>query len=56
MTQELIAALSDHANGNYRVLMTMAGDLLATAAQRELTKLEPSSQAAGRRPYWLDAS
>jgi type II secretory pathway predicted ATPase ExeA len=40
MTQELIAALCDHANGNYRVLMTMAGDLLATAAQRELTKLD----------------
>src|SRR5690606_3172560 len=29
MTPELMAALSDHAHGNYRVLTTMAADLLA---------------------------
>ena len=40
MTPELIATLCDHALGNYRVLTGMAGELLATAAQRELTQLD----------------
>jgi len=40
MTPELTAALCDHAFGNYRVLTAMAGELLATAAQRELTQLD----------------
>ena len=40
MTTELIAALCDHASGNYRVLMTMAGDLLAAAVQRELAQID----------------
>ena len=40
MTQELKIALCDHAVGNYRVLTGMAGELLATAAQRELTLLD----------------
>ena len=40
MTPELTAALCDHALGNYRVLTAMAGELLATAAQRELTQLD----------------
>jgi type II secretory pathway predicted ATPase ExeA len=40
MTQELKIALCDHAVGNYRVLTGMAGELLATAAQRELTQLD----------------
>ena len=35
MTPELIATLSDHAQGNMRALMNMAGELLALAAQRE---------------------
>jgi general secretion pathway protein A len=35
MTPELIATLSDHAQGNLRALMNMAGELLALAAQRE---------------------
>ena len=40
MTQELAATLCDHAVGNYRVLTGMAAELLATAAQRELTQLD----------------
>ena len=40
MTTELAATLCDHAAGNYRVLTGMAGELLATAAQRELTQLD----------------
>lgn len=40
MTPELIGALCDHAHGNFRVLTTMAGELLAAAAQRELTQID----------------
>jgi general secretion pathway protein A len=40
MTPELMATLCDHALGNYRVLATMAADLLAAAAQRELPQLD----------------
>jgi len=40
MTSELAATLCDHAVGNYRVLTGMASELLATAAQRELTQLD----------------
>jgi len=40
MTPELMQALCDHAVGNYRVLTGMAAELLATAAQRELTQLD----------------
>ena len=40
MTAELMATLCEHALGNYRVLTTMAGDLLAVAAQRELAQLD----------------
>jgi len=40
MTPQLCQTLCDHAVGNYRVLTTMAGELLATAAQRELTQLD----------------
>ena len=40
MTPELVDTLCDHAAGNYRVLTTMAGELLATAAQRECTVLD----------------
>ena len=35
MTPELIATLADHAQGNPRALMTIAGELLTVAAQRE---------------------
>ena len=40
MTPELMATLCDHATGNHRVLMNMAGELLAVAAQREARQLD----------------
>lgn len=40
MTAELIATLSDHAQGNLRALMNMAGELLALGAQREAPQLD----------------
>jgi len=40
MSVELVATLCDHAVGNYRILTGMAAELLATAAQRELTQLD----------------
>jgi type II secretory pathway predicted ATPase ExeA len=40
MTADLMAALCDHALGNYRMLTTMAAELLDAAAQRELTQLD----------------
>jgi len=40
MTPELMATLTEHAAGNYRSLMNLAGELLATAAQREARHLD----------------
>ena len=40
MTPELVHTLCEHALGNYRVLTTMAAELLAAAAQRELPQLD----------------
>jgi len=40
MTAELKSTLCEHALGNYRVLTTMAGELLAVAAHRELAQLD----------------
>ncbi len=40
MTSQLRQTLCDHAAGNYRVLTTMAAELLAVAAQRDLAKLD----------------
>ena len=40
MTPQLRQTLCDHAAGNYRVLTTMASELLAVAAQRDLPKLD----------------
>jgi len=40
MTPELMQALCDHAVGNFRVLTTMAAELLTVAAERELTVLD----------------
>ena len=40
LTDELKAALADHAAGNYRVLMNLADELLAVAADRELPRLD----------------
>jgi len=40
MTAELKATLADHSAGNYRVLMNIADELLAVAADRELPRLD----------------
>jgi hypothetical protein len=40
MTPELIATLAGHAQGNPRALMTIVGELLAVAAQREARHIE----------------
>lgn len=40
MSRELMQTLCDHAMGNYRALCTMAGELLASAAQQEKTQLD----------------
>lgn len=40
MTRELIETLCDHALGNYRMLSTMANELLSVAAQRQLDGLD----------------
>jgi type II secretory pathway predicted ATPase ExeA len=40
MTNELMDTLVDHAAGNYRVLMTMAADLLAHGMAREVEQLD----------------
>lgn len=40
MTSELMHTLAEHALGNYRVLTTMAAELLATAAQQERPQLD----------------
>jgi type II secretory pathway predicted ATPase ExeA len=40
MTPELIATLCDHAQGNPRVLMNIAGELLAVAAEREARQID----------------
>jgi type II secretory pathway predicted ATPase ExeA len=40
MTTELRLTLADHAAGNYRVMMNLADELLAVAAERELARLD----------------
>ncbi len=40
MTAELMHTLCDHALGNYRVMTTLAAELLSAAAQREATHLD----------------
>ena len=40
MSPELMQMLCEHAMGNYRVLCTMAGELLATAAQQNRTQMD----------------
>jgi general secretion pathway protein A len=58
MSTALVHTLCDHAVGNYRILTTMAAELLAVAAQRELPQLDeklylevfaPPETAAPRR-------
>ena len=40
MTPELIATLCDHAQGNLRPLMNIAGELFDVAAQREARTID----------------
>jgi general secretion pathway protein A len=40
MSSGLVHTLCDHAVGNYRILTTMAAELLAVAAQRDLPQLD----------------
>ncbi len=40
LTENLQEVLVDHAAGNYRVLMTMAGELLMAACERELPAID----------------
>ena len=40
MTRELRHTLVDHAAGNFRILVSMAAELLMSAAQREITALD----------------
>ena len=40
MTPELMQTLCDHALGNYRILTSMASELLASAAQQDITQLD----------------
>jgi type II secretory pathway predicted ATPase ExeA len=40
MTPELMATLTEHAAGNLRVLATMADEMLALAASREISQLD----------------
>ena len=40
MTKELKHTLCDHAAGNYRVLTTLASELLGAAAERDLPHLD----------------
>jgi hypothetical protein len=49
MSTELQSTLADHAAGNYRVMMNMADELLAVAADRELPKLDESSTSRSSR-------
>ena len=40
MTTELKTTLAEHAAGNYRILMSLADELFAVAADRELPRLD----------------
>ncbi len=50
MTSELRVTLADHAAGNYRVLINLADELLAVAADRELARLDESSSSKSSPP------
>lgn len=56
MTTELKATLADHAAGNYRVMMNLSDELLTTALDRELPRLdeklylETFSQPVAKKP------
>lgn len=40
MTTELKATIAEHAAGNYRIMMNIADELLAAAAERDLPNLD----------------
>lgn len=40
MTEELMRTVAEHAAGNYRIMMTMAGELLDAAVQRDAKQLD----------------
>ncbi len=40
MTRELVTTVSEHALGNFRVLTSLSGELLAMAAQKQLPQLD----------------
>lgn len=40
MSQELMKTLCEHAMGNYRILCTMASELLARGAQEDRSQLD----------------
>ena len=60
MTAQLMTALAEHAAGNLRILMSMAGELLDAAVQRDVDQLDeklyfevfspPTSPRKGRKP------
>jgi hypothetical protein len=43
MTAELLDTLADHSAGNYRLLMTMSGELLAYGMSQEAQQLDEKS-------------
>src|SRR6202030_1404524 len=51
MTKEVIATICDHAQGNLRALMIMAGELLELAAQRDARQIDEQRLACGP-PVW----
>src|SRR5208283_4475288 len=53
MTTEIKATPADHAAGHYRVLMNLADELLAVAADRELPRVdEKLSSVPVARKFW----
>jgi hypothetical protein len=40
MTDELISALADHSAGNFRLMMTLANDVLELGVQKEVRVLD----------------
>jgi len=56
MTTELKATLADHSAGNYRILMTLCDELLTTALDRDLPRLDEKlyfevfQQSAPKKP------
>lgn len=49
---ELVQILCEHAAGNYRVLSTMAAELLAVATKEEITRLDEALYLRVFEPPW----